>query len=46
MKLLWLEESLVGTTFEYLSMEEIRKDLVKEGLDCIRVKYLRDKRFS
>jgi len=43
LRLPWLEESWVGVTVEYMSMEFIREELIQEGLGCIRARYLGDK---
>jgi len=43
MKLAWLEDNWIGTTTEYITMEEVSEELLKEGLNSIRVRYLKDK---
>jgi len=39
----WLHESWVGTTYDYPSMPTIRESLLKEGLGCVKARYMGDK---
>jgi len=43
LKLPWLEDSWIGTTRDYMSMEVLREEMLQEGLGSIRVRNMDDK---